>query len=174
MEKLKDVRYLTTAGLLLAAATVLGFLKIPITQLIELRFQFLPVAMAGLLMGPAVGGMVGALTDILAYLVRPTGPYFPGFTLSSMLTGLIFGLILYKKPLTVTRLLLAQAAETVLVSMLFNSFNLSLLYGNPFPAVFAARFLKCLVMFPVNALLLTGIMRPSGRYLPAFLKTGIR
>ena len=84
MEKLKDVRYLTTAGLLLAAATVLGFLKIPITQLIELRFQFLPVAMAGLLMGPAVGSMVGALTDILAYLVRPTGPYFPGFTLSSM------------------------------------------------------------------------------------------
>lgn len=174
MEKLKDVRYLTTAGLLLAAATVLGFLKIPLTQLIELRFQFLPVAMAGLLMGPAVGGMVGALTDILSYLVRPTGPYFPGFTLSSMLTGVIFGLILYKKPLTLTRLLMAQAAETVLVSMLFNSLNLSLLYGNPFPAVFAARFLKSLVMFPVNALLLSGTLRPSGRYLPAFLKSGIR
>ena len=120
MEKLKDVRYLTTAGLLLGVATVLGFLKIPVTELIELRFQFLPIALAGLLMGPAVGGMVGALTDLLAYLVRPTGPYFPGFTVSSMLTGIIFGLILYKRPLTTSRILLAQAAETVLVSMLFN------------------------------------------------------
>lgn len=174
MEKLKDVRYLTTAGLLLGVATVLGFLKIPVTELIELRFQFLPIALAGLLMGPAVGGMVGALTDLLAYLVRPTGPYFPGFTVSSMLTGIIFGLILYKRPLTTSRILLAQAAETVLVSMLFNTFNLSLLYGSPFPAAFAARLPKTLAMFPVNAFLLISILRPSGRYLPSFLRADLR
>ena len=174
MEKLKDVRYLTTAGLLLGVATVLGFLKIPVTELIELRFQFLPIALAGLLMGPAAGGLVGALTDLLAYLVRPTGPYFPGFTISSMLTGLIFGLVLYKKPLTTARILLAQAAATILVDMVLNSFNLSLLYGNPFPVVFGARLLKNLVMYPVNAALLCSILRPSGHYLPSFLKENLR
>ena len=49
-----------------------------------------------MLFGPGVGGAVGALSDILGYAVRPTGPYFPGFTVTAALSGVIFGLLLGK------------------------------------------------------------------------------
>ena len=47
MSKLRDIRVLTTAAMLVAISIVLGFFKIPITQLIEIRFSFLANAMAG-------------------------------------------------------------------------------------------------------------------------------
>ena len=82
MSKLKDVRVLTGAAMLLAVSVILSFFKIPLTEVMEIRFANIPVAVAGMLFGPGVGGAVGALSDILGYVVRPTGPYFPGFTIT--------------------------------------------------------------------------------------------
>ena len=83
MAKLSDIRVLTVSAMMLALSTILGFLKVPVTQLIELRFAFLPIACTGMLFGPAVGGIVGGLSDILGFIVKPTGPYFPGFTITA-------------------------------------------------------------------------------------------
>ena len=91
---LRDIRVLTSAGLLSAIAIVLGFFKIPLTQIIEIRFMVLPVAAAGWLFGPVVGGLVGIVADVGGYLIKPTGPFFPGFTITSMLSGVIFGCVL--------------------------------------------------------------------------------
>jgi ECF transporter S component (folate family) len=150
---------LTTAGLLAAIATVLGFCKIPINDLIEIRFQSLAVAVGGMLMGPGVGAAIGALADILGYLVKPTGPYFPGFTISSLISGLIFGFLLYKKP-TVKRLIAAQVLNTLITSVLLNSLWLSMLYGKGFIAAMIARLPKSLVMIPINVILLTLVLKP--------------
>ena len=54
MAKLNDVRVLTVSAMMLALSTILGFLKAPVTELIELRFAFLPIACTGMLFGPAV------------------------------------------------------------------------------------------------------------------------
>ena len=75
MQKLKNVRVLTVSAFLVAIATVLGFFKVPITELIEIRFQYLPIAVGGAMFGPAVGGVIGMLADVLGYLVKPTGAF---------------------------------------------------------------------------------------------------
>ena len=90
MKKLKDVLVLTSAAMVLAIAIALGFFKIPITQLIEIRFDTLALATAGQMFGPAVGLMIGALSDLGGFLIRPTGPFFPGFTISAAITDLGF------------------------------------------------------------------------------------
>ncbi len=167
MNKLKDVKVLTTTALLVAIATVLGFLKIPVNQLVELRFAFLPIAASGMLFGPAIGGLVGALADVLGYLVRPTGPFFPGFTISTLVSGIIFGAFLYKKKLTVPRVIVANLVETVVVSLILNTFNLMILYGNPFWAVLSAKLLKNAVMFPINTALLYFVLHSLER-IPMF------
>ena len=38
--------------------------------------------------GPVMGFMCGGLGDIIQYIIKPTGPYFPGWTLSAALLGL--------------------------------------------------------------------------------------
>ena len=113
MSRLKDVRVLTAAAMLLAVSVILSFFKISITEVMEIRFSNLPVAVAGMLFGPGVGCAVGALSDLLGYVVRPTGPYFPGFTISSALSGVIFGLLLHKK---------RSLGRIVLASVLYEGF----------------------------------------------------
>jgi hypothetical protein len=44
--------------------------------------------------------------------------------------------------------------------MILNPIWLKLLYGNAFFAVFGARLLKVLIMFPINVILLMLIMKP--------------
>ena len=169
MKKLKDVKTLTTCALLLALATVLGFFKIPITQIIEIRFGALPIAASGALFGPILGGIVGGLADILSYIVKPTGPFFPGFTISSAIGGVIFGMILYsnnRKP-SFLRIFMAQVVYTIVVGLLINSFNLYFLYGDissgvgGYFAYMSTRLLKEVIMLPINTILLAVVIKPA-------------
>ncbi len=166
MQKFKNVKTLTTVSMLLAVAVVLGFFKIPITELIELRFQFLPITVGSMLYGPIVGGVLGGLTDILAYLVKPTGVFFPGFTFSSILAGVIYGFFFHKKKISLPRVIAGVFVETVICSILLNSLFLSILYGTPFWTVIVSRLLKTVIMFPINVALLYAILRPAGVLLP--------
>ena len=160
MHMIRNTRSLTVAAMLLAVSVILSFLKIPVTNLIEIRFNSLPIAISGYLFGPVMGGIVGMLADILGYIVKPTGPFFPGFTISSAVTGVIYGCLLWKKDITLIRLALAEALQTIIVSMYLNSLFLSILYGNGFMVVLSARIVKSLVMYPVNLMLLFSIMKP--------------
>ena len=157
---LSNIRVLTSAGILSAIAIVLGFFKIPVTQLIAIRFAVLPVTIAAYLFGPVVGGAVGLVSDIGGYILRPTGPFFPGFTLTSIVTGVIFGLMLYKRKPTLLRIFTAEVVYTVICGILLNSLWLSMLYGNGFIPVLTARIVKELVMIPVNTLMLAAVLQP--------------
>lgn len=150
MSRLKNVQTLTISAMLTALAIVLGFFKIPISNLIEIHFSFLPLALVGQLFGPVVSGIVGILSDLGSYVVKPTGPFFPGFTISTMVSGLIYGFVLKGKKITVWRAFLSKFLNTIFVSFLLNPLWLSILYGNGFWAIVAARLPGELVMLPIN------------------------
>ena len=160
MSKLKNVRVLTGAAMLLAISVILSFFKIPLTEVMEIRFANIPVAVAGMLFGPGVGGLVGALSDVLGYIARPTGPYFPGFTVSAALSGVIFGLLLGKNKLGVPRVVLACAIYQVGVGMLLTSLWLHILYGAPYWALVVSRLPKELVTLAFHIVVLTLLVRP--------------
>ena len=159
MQKLKDPRVLTICAMLAALATVFGFFKVPVNQFIEFRFAFLPISAAGAMFGPGVGAVIGAISDILGYLVKPTGPFFPGFTISSAISGLLYGLMLYKKPVTVPRVILTQLVQTIVISLGINTLNLCILYHTPFTASLIARLPQNAVMFPINTVLLFLVLK---------------
>lgn len=166
-KELRKTRSLVAMAMLLALAVVLGFVSVQVTESVRVGFAFLPNAMSGQLFGPVGGMLTGGLADILKYFVKPTGPFFPGFTISGILGGLIYGLVLYKKPTTLPRVILSQVLITVFVNIFLNTYWLTLLYGNSFLAIWPARIISNLVLLPINIIM---------HYLVATLleKAGIR
>ena len=159
MKKLTNTKTLTVAAMLTAVGIVLGFFKLPINQLIEIRFGSIPIALAGMMFGPGVAGVVGAITDIGGYLVKPTGPFFPGFTISGIISGIIFGAMLHGKKCTLPRIFAVQVVYTIIVGLIMNSYWLSLLYlKNGYLAAIVARLPKELIMIPVYTLILYTVL----------------
>ncbi len=72
-------------------------IRIPIYGVEGFRIGFggLPTIFAGIIFGPAAGGIVGAVADLLGYWVFPMGGYMPHFTLTAFLTGFIPGLMFH-------------------------------------------------------------------------------
>lgn len=173
--EMKNVRGITLTAMLGAVSIVLGsYFTIMLWDFLKVGFSFLPNEFVYYLFGPFVGIVYGAAIDILTFLVRPMGAYFPGFTISSMLTGLIYGMILYRKPISIKRVAAANTIRMVFVDLLLNTYWLTLLYGYSFFAIVPVRALKQLIMLPFETFLLyilikgveaSGVLRAlHGRY----------
>ena len=152
-KELKNTKSLAMAAMLLAIATVLGIFSIPVGTSLKIGLSTLAIQLTAALFGPVVSGSVGALADILQYLIRPTGPYFPGFTISGAIGGIIFGLIYYKRRLSIPRIAVANLIVTVFVNILLNTFWLKVLYGKGFLALLPGRVTKNLVLLPIYVIL---------------------
>ena len=157
------VAALAACGMLLALKVVLGMFTLNVSPVLKVGFSFLPIAAAGMLFGPAAGGAVGALGDVVSYFVSPTGPYFPGFTLSAFLSGFLYGVFLHGKPVKLLRTVLAKAAVAVLVNLLLNPLWLSVLYSKAFLAVLSARIATNLILLPIDAALLFAMLKVMER-----------
>ncbi len=152
------------AALLTAIGIIAATFKIPISNILEIRFSSLALAVAGNIFGPGIAALIGIFSDIGGFVIWPTGPYFPGFTFSAAVSGIIFGSLLHKEDNSfpgIPRIIAAVIINTLLVNILCNSLWLTLLYGKGgFIAVLSARLIKELIMIPVNIILMIGIIKP--------------
>lgn len=158
---------LATLGTLLAAEIVLSrFLSVSAWN-IKLGFSFVPVAIAAMLYGPLPAAVTAALGDFLGALLFPIGPYFPGFTLTAFLTGLTFGALLHTKQ-SAARTALAVGIVQLPLSLLLNTFWISLLYSSPFWPLLATRAAQAALMAAVQFVTLRLLAR-----LPEQLRGGV-
>ena len=97
--------------------------------------------------------------DILKYLVKPTGPYFPGFTITAAVYGVIMGLGIYKRPLSFKRLLVTSFICIVVCDICLNTIWLSMLYGNAITVILPARVLKSLILWPIQCVMSFAVMK---------------
>src|SRR6056297_1362769 len=171
---MKDTRQLTRMGLLLALAIALKGIAvyIPVLGVLGIRIGFMSVIVAatGALYGPAAGGIFGAVYDLLAFMVFPTGgPYFPGFTISFALVGIMGGVFLHgriKKKMSIgykwCGVLFVVIA--VLIDLMLNTLWLSMLTGKAFMFLLAPRIIAKVVTMPINAYILMILLDLSARY----------
>ena len=126
-KELKKVRNLVLASLLIAIHLLLDLFTIQILPTLHLSFEFLASATIGMLFGPSIGALCGGLGDIINYILNPKGAFFPGFTITAIITGVIYGLVLYKKEITIKRCIVAVTAVTLICDICLNTYFLSLL-----------------------------------------------
>jgi len=133
-------------GMLVAAEIILSrFLSISRPAL-KISLAFLPVLFAGMLFGPLRAGLTGAAADVLGAALFPTGPYFPGFTLTAFASGAVYGLFLYRKNITLKRAFLSAVIVSLGFRLGLDTLWLRMLYGGEIPGSVRARVITCLVM----------------------------
>ena len=158
---------IVTVALLVALDVILTrFLSIQ-TQFLRIGFGFLPVAVAGIAYGPFWGAVTGAVGDILGMIIYPPADYFPGFTLTALLTGVIFGLLLHRR-VTIPRTILASALVCLLCNLVLDTLWLDIMYGSGFIALLPARVVKCLINIPIYTILIKIIWGNALSKIPQF------
>lgn len=161
--ELRKTNTIALAGLLIAFSVVLALLKIPISLINQISFASLPIAAGGMLFGPVVGALIGVAADLLGYVARPTGPFFPGFTLNALLVGALYGFLLYRKKPTLPRVALLSLLTTLLINMLLTPLWLQMMFGKAFLVLVAARISKNIILYPITTALLYGLLNAVHR-----------
>ena len=99
----------------------------------------------------------GFAEDTINFFIHPTGPYFPGYALTTMLGTMIYALFLYRAKFTPVTL----AVRVFLAKLFTNILNVTLgalwsaiLYSKGYYYYMVKSFWKNLVMLPVQAVML--------------------
>ena len=150
----KDIHSLVLMSFFVSLYAVFSWFAIYITNDLRFNLTFMPTAWAAAIFGPVAGGITGVFGDVLGWIIRPTGPFFPGFTVSGFVTGVIFGLYLFKKEITLKRAILAAISVVLLVEIGLNTIWVMMLFGNAFKVLIAGRLIKALIILPVQVMVL--------------------
>lgn len=129
----------------------------------KIGFAFVPVVIAAILLGPVRAGIVCGVSDFLGAVLFPIGAYFPGFTLTAFLTGLVFGIFLKPKQ-TFLRTLAAVGINQAVLSLLLNTFWISVLYGAAFGPLLVTRLTQTAITIPVQVAVIVLIYRNIDRF----------
>ncbi|RXM74381.1 folate family ECF transporter S component [Clostridium tetani] len=147
---MRNIQKLVTLSFLIALQVLLTrFLGIE-TPVIRISFGFIPLALSGALFGPIAGGIVGALADLIGMMVFPKGAYFPGFTISNALSGVIYGYFLHNKPKKIFNIALAVISVMLFVNIGLNTVWLSILTKKGVYAIIGPRIIKNLIEVPIK------------------------
>ena len=127
-----NIRVLAAAALLAAMSLILGkFLQIPnpFSNIFRISLENLPIILAGVCFGPAVGGAVGIVADIVGCLLYGY-TINPIVTLGAAVVGVVSGVVaryIIRKPRLLS-VLLATISAHLLGSVLVKSFGLASWY----------------------------------------------
>ena len=160
-----ETRKITTLALLIALNVVLGNILSIDTQLLKINFAFIPMIVMGMLFGPWWTAVGAGLADIIGITLFNKGaPFFFGFTISAMITGLIYGVFFYKKEITWKNAIGAIVSITIIVNLILTPIWLAWMYNIPLNswAIWAPRLIKTALWLPIQVLITLFI----GRVLP--------
>lgn len=130
------------------------------TPIVRIGFGFVPIAICAMLYGPVWAGVAGGLADLIGAVLFPIGAYFPGFTLSAVLTGAVFGLFLYHKERGFVNIGSAVLINCIGISLFLSTYWLTIITGTQFHVLLLTRVIQNLIMIPVQLFVLFAIRRP--------------
>lgn len=152
----KSVRNLSLISLFMSIWIVLDlFFVLEISPECYISFGFLVRALVGGMFGVFVGGIFGFFGDLLCYFVRQRGSFFLGYALTTMVDGVIYGLVLYKNRYVLKRIIFAQIIRDILCNIFLNTlFIVMHVGGDFFKILLFVRVPKNIIKMPINILLL--------------------
>ena len=158
-KELKKLKTLVITALLIAIGIILGQFSIQLTETTKIGISFIATQMTANLFGPVVGGIMGGVADILKFIIKPTGPFLVGYTISAILGPMIYGVMLYKKPISFWRILLSKVVVAILINLLLGTFWSYHYFGAAFWAAIPAKLIQQVIQVPVQSIIYYFVMR---------------
>ena len=163
--EVRDLRTLLFSALMIALCSVLA------------QVPSVPRSVCAWVCGPVLGLLFAFAEDILSFFLTGGGgyPFFPGYTLTTMLGVLTYALFLYRAPLRVWRIFCAKLVTNV-QNVVLGALWIAILNSNgrfSLEAWYASASLsavKNLIMLPVQTVLLVLLLRALQ---PALQRTGM-
>ena len=160
---------MTAAAMFTALSIVFGkFIALQITPTLRVGFESLPIAMASIFLGPAVGAASALVADIVGcilkgYSINPLITagmvcvgFFPGF-----LYHMIFKKIRAEEKLNWVRIFISVFIAYAIGSMLLKTIGLSLQNGMPMQTIFV-RIIKETVLALIDTTVIWLLMQNKG------------
>lgn len=150
----KNVSTITCCAMFGAMSIVLNYVAtIRVTPNLKIGFGALPNELVDYLFGPVVGSLFGGAMDVIKFMLKPDGGFMPGFTFNAMLAAFIYGMFLYKRPISLRRMLIAKFIVVVFCNIILGTYWLSMINGKGFIALLPGRVMKNLIQWPVDSLI---------------------
>ncbi|WP_458408181.1 folate family ECF transporter S component [Anaerotignum sp.] len=164
--KISTTHRLVLMAMLVAIQVILSrWLSINLWNL-KIGFAFVPIALAGMLLGPVGAGLTGAVADVIGATLFPSGTFFPGFTLTAFITAFGYGFFLQKKQ-DMLHILGAVLFSEIVGTILMNTLWISIMYGTPFIPVMIPRLGQAVGMGIVEVI----VIKILANYVPQLKKT---
>lgn len=158
-KEFKKLNTLVITALLIAIGIILGQFSVQITETMKIGVSFVATQMTATLFGPVVGGIMGGVADILKFIIKPTGPFLIGYTISAIIGPVIYGIMLYKKPITLWRILLSKTVVAILVNLLLGTYWSYLYFGAAFWASIPAKLIQQVIQVPIQSIIFYMVMK---------------
>lgn len=155
-KELKDLRKLVFAALMIAMCFGLSMIpSVPLFGGAKITWGFLARSVCALVCGPVLGVLFAFAEDILNFFLTGGGgyPFFPGYTLTTMLGVLTYALFLYRTPLTIRKVFFAKLL-TNLQNVLLGALWMAILSGKAYLVTASASALKNIICLPFQTLIL--------------------
>ena len=148
---------LVLAGIFVAVYVILNFFSIVVSNFLIIRFSFLAFVAAGYVFEPMMAMQIGFASDILAFIIKPQGFYFIGFTLNAILVCYIYSRFLHNKRITKRRVFITLAVSVGLISFIFNPLWLYFMYNTNVYSVM--RVITAIIKYPIDVFLAYSLLK---------------
>ena len=156
--EMKSMKVIILAALFIALRIAVASFFIPVAEM-RIYFGFFVNALGAMIYGPVVALFTGFASDILGYIVSPTGAFFPGYVLTSMMGSFLYAVFLYRARVSIVRILLAKLSVNVLVNVGLGSLWSSMIYANAYIFYVARSVAKNMSLLPFEVIALVLFMQ---------------
>lgn len=154
-----SVRMLAVCAMFVALRCAVGAVFIPVDENLRIYFTYAVAALGASIYGPLMALAEGCISDLLGFLIAPSGGFFPGYTLSAMLGSVTYALFFYRQRMSVLRIFLCRLTVNLVVNVVIGSVWSAVLYGKGYYYYLAKSVVKNLLLLPVETLVMAVVFR---------------
>ena len=173
----KNKKIILTAVLLAMQIILSRFLSVK-TPILKISFEFIPSCVCAIWLGAKWTVLLNVLGDIIGATLFPTGAFFIGYTISTAISGLIYGLLLYKKEDNsytdkqfIIRLIISVILVTCISNIGLNTLWISITTGKAFIVLLGIRIVKELIMIPIQIVVILFIEKTLRKPFDTYIRS---